>query len=360
MTCVAQLPEELTLQGGERLHYDRRYFQDLALLSDDGKPRLSRAIGYFNQEENDELLMDLYQFWRDYDEYMVLRRRHIDPRHYDITFEYSAVKCSKRGNDVHSKRVQKRLSWLNRVQNIEFFDVKDFSTCHKVKTSLLWITLTYDPGRCSRRAAWQNVGEEFSRFMHLVRKRYGQVSALRVWESFENGYPHVHVCLYFQQAKFQVFPWLSRKEGRFSFRIVEKAQFQEFWHSHVDVEAISSMHKLGSYIRKYQTKVYQGQGSKSLKTMAFCWIFRKRSFALSGSFREQLHDLILDLRNWAMEEGQATLTGGMLDEGAWEFVGVFPGELLRINGAIWFCHLGKDQVDIVLRAEHGFGTTNFD
>ena len=332
-------------------HYGVDDFRELDLLTINGKPRLNRAIGYFNENKNDGLLMDFYEYWRDFNEYIVLRRSKNNPKTYSSEWEYIAMKCSKRGNDVHSKRVRNRLDWLKRVENVEFFNIKDFRFNEKVSTSLLWVTLTYDPSRCCRREAWENLGIEFSRFMHLLRKKYGAISALRVWESFENGYPHVHVCLYFHAARFSVFPWVSMNEGRFSFRISEKRQISKLWHSYVDVEAISSMKKLGRYVRKYQTKVYEGKGSKSLKTMAFCWIFRKRSFALSGSFRVALHDLISSLHNWAGKMAQISLSGEILDEGAWEFVGVFSGRDLRINGAIWFSKLGPDAVKFVLENE---------
>jgi hypothetical protein len=328
-------------------HYTVDDFQDIGLLNDKGKPRLNRAIGYFRDNKNDELLMEFYGFWRDFHEYIVLRRSHVDPKTYSLNWEYLALKCSKRGNDVHSRRVRNRLDWLKKVENIEFFNANDFHVNKKVITSLLWVTLTYDTSRCSRMDAWLNIGVEFSRFMHLLRKKHGRISALRVWESFENGYPHVHVCLFFHESRFSVFPHLSMREGRFSFRIHRKAEIAELWHSHVDVEAISSMKKLGSYVRKYQMKVYEGNNPKSLKTMAFCWIFRKRSFALSGSFREALHDLICCLRNWAMKMVQSDLFGNTLDEGVWEFVGVFSGKALRIHASFWAIRLKKAQISVV-------------
>jgi hypothetical protein len=346
-------PEGLTLAGEAREpSYCFEDFQRLGLLNARGQPRLARAQGYFSQERNDQLLMDFYKYWRDTSEFVILRRLKKDLRHLDLmSWEYRAFKCSKRGNDVYSKRVQNRLSWLNKVQDIEFFKISDFNVKKKVKTQLLWVTLTYDPGRCSRRLAWENVGFEYSRFMHLLRKKYGKISTLRVWESFENGYPHIHACLYFHAAKFSVFPWLSMNEGKFSFRISEKKQVAQFWHSHVDVEAISSMKKLGSYVRKYQTKVYQGNSSKSLKTMAFCWIHRKRSFAVSGSFRDALHDLITSLHNWARHLVQLNLSMEIVYDNPWEFVCICSGKELHIHDSVWLTHLERDQIEVVQEIE---------
>jgi hypothetical protein len=348
-------PEGLTLEeGGREPSFSVEDFRARGLLNDRSQPRLARAQGYFNNAENDQLLMDLYEYWRDYAEFVVLRRAKRIWRYPEETvWEYRAFKCSKRGNDIYSKRVQKRLGWLKHLKNIEFFKALDFHVKSKrqVKTQLLWVTLTYDPKRCPRRMAWLNVGVEYSRFMHLLRKKYGEVSTLRVWESFENGYPHIHACLLFHEAQFSVFPWLSMKEGKICFRISEKRQIAQFWHSHVDVEAISSMKKLGSYIRKYQMKVYQGASSKSVKTMAFCWIHSKRSFAVSGSFRAALHDLIERLHNWAGKFEQISLDGEVLEENPWEFVCVCSGKELHLKDHVWVTHLEADQIKVVQEIE---------
>jgi hypothetical protein len=351
-SCSPERADSLLKREEREPSFSVEDFRALGLLNDRGQPRLARAQGYFSQERNDQLLMDLYEHWRDLPEFVVLRRpKRIwrDPT--ASAWEYRAFKCSKRGNDVYSKRVQKRLDWLKDLPNKEFFKISDFNMKKKVSTQLLWVTLTYDPGLCDRITAWENLGSEYSRFMHLLRKKYGKISALRVWESFENGYPHCHVCLYFHDAKFSVFPWISMKEGKFSFRISEKAQISQLWHSHADVEAISSMKKLGSYVRKYQMKVYQGESSKSVKTMAFCWIHRKRSFALSGSFRAALHDLIERLHNWAMKEVQVSLDGEILEENPWEFVCVCTGQELHIQDHLWVTHLEGDQIKTVQEIE---------
>ena len=84
----------------------REEFRRLDLLNEKGTPKLSRAIGYFcNDERALDLLEDMFCFWRDEPEFMVLRRSSLDPRTFSRSWEYVAVKCSKRGNNVYVSRM---------------------------------------------------------------------------------------------------------------------------------------------------------------------------------------------------------------------------------------------------------------
>ena len=154
-----------------------------------------------------------------------------------------AVKCAKRGNDVYRSRVYHRFKGLcSKAENLTFFNPEDRGT---KKTRALWVTLTYDVKLCEFGEAWRNIGIEFNRFMAYVRKQFGRVSCCRVFESFENGYPHIHCILLFE-ASFSVF---RDKKGQF--RIHEKDIIAEGWHSIVDVEAMSSLAGGFFYLKKY-------------------------------------------------------------------------------------------------------------
>jgi len=336
----------------KKSRYDVGAFQDLGLLNEHGLPRLNKAIGYFcNNSIDFSLLEDLFSYWRDFSEYIILRRAKVEPRTFKTNWEYVAVKCSKRGNDVYTSRIKKRFSWLRScMQDLEFFHASDFKTDREVKTQMLWLTLTYDSKRCTRRQAWENIGVEWNRFISAMRRRYGKISVLRSWEAYENGYPHIHALMWFHDSQFAVFPHLNAKQGQFSYRIKEKREFEDLWHSFVDAEAMPSMSKAVGYVLKYQMKVNQGaeaEGSKGVKTLAFMWLFRKRSYSVSGSWRQIFSDLIRRLHNSNMEK-QFSLDGNELDEGAWEFIGIFSGVLLEINRFVWACRLNKKQIGFVL------------
>jgi len=149
-----------------------------------------------------------------------------------------------------------------------------------------------------------------------------------------------------------VVPWVSRKEGKFTYRIAERADIGSLWHSHVDVQAISSTKKLFNYMRKYQTKTLMASDSpKGVRTMSLLWLFRKRSFSVSGDFRRRLSDLIRALHNSNMGNRQARLDGTLQDAKVWEFVGIFSGPELGYHGDRWSFKLDPGQVDVVLARE---------
>jgi len=340
----------------------QRLFTELGLLSSSGKPRLNAAQGFFNRaenQENDDLLEQLYVYWRDLSEFLVLRSLRVNPRTWSSEWSYVGVKSSKRGNDVYISRVKRRLNWLSNMENVTFFSPSDFQAGgKKVYSSALWLTLTYDAKRCSRAAALERIGQEWNRFLASLRSKYGHVSVLRSWETSEKGYPHVHACLLFQEARFQVFPWISendQKEAHLTYRIEEKDQISSLWHSHVDIQAISSTRKLFNYMRKYQTKTLMSSDSpKGTRTMAFLWLHRKRSFSVSGDFRAALSDLIRLLHNSRRELRQTRLDGSIEASTVWEFCGVFSGEELDHHGERWTFRLNKAQIETVLSREAEF------
>lgn len=336
----------------------RASFQELGLLNDSGKPRLNVAQGYFRRAENEDdldLLEALYVHWRDLDEYLVLRTTQVNPKTLASQWSYVAVKCSKRGNDIYGCRVKRSLDWLSNGENVKFFDVTDFTPTKEVYSSALWLTLTYNVERCSRFDAIQNIGKEWNGYISFLRSKYGKISVLRTWECSEKGYPHIHAILLFRDAKFKVFPHFSEKEGKLTFRIKEKDEIASKWHSHVDLQAISSTKKLFNYMRKYQTKTLLASDSpKGTRTMSLLWLFRRRAFSVSGDFRARISDLIRHLHNSKMEIRQQRLDGSLEEASVWEFVGVFTGQELKIRPGAWAARLNKDAIAVVLAREAAF------
>jgi hypothetical protein len=159
----------------------------------------------------------------------------------------------------------------------------------------------------------------------------------------------------FQNAKFSVFPHFSEKEGKLTFRIKEKDEIGSLWHSHVDVQAVSSTKKLFNYMRKYQTKTLMASDSpKGTRTMSLLWLFRKRGFSVSGDFRARISDLIRNLHNSKMVFSQSRLDGSHVDASVWESVGVFNGQELGIHSGAWAARLSKEAIDVVLARETVF------
>ena len=279
-----------------------------------------------------------YKEWASEDTYMILTKWNRK----EWKNEVFAVKCAKRGNDVYQSRVKSRFSGLSRkTENLIFFNPKDREEKY---TCALWTTLTYDTKLCSYKEAWEQIGIQFNGFMAYVRSNFGKVSCCRVFESFENGYPHIHCILLFQEYSFLVF-----RDVKGQFRVHEKDTIAQGWHSNIDVKAMSSLAGGLSYLKKYLLKSIdlENADSKGLKTLALCWVYRKRAFAVSGSFRKALTDLITDLHNSNKKLVQTTLSGDIMPEEKFYLLGFVPATTLEPDLNSWFIILIPKQISAI-------------
>jgi hypothetical protein len=291
---------------------------------------------YIKENYSVDEIVEKYREWVSVATYMILSKWNWAKWRNDVV----AVKCSKRGNDVYRSRVKNRfVGFSHKAEQLEFFDVKERG--NSKTTCALWVTLTYDTKLRSYREAWEKIGSEFNGFMSHVRRHYGQVSCCRVFESFENGYPHIHCILLFQEYTFSVF-----RDGKGQFRVHEKDTIAEGWHSNVDVKAMSSMAGGFSYLKKYLLKGidFENADYKGLKTLALCWVYRKRAFAVSGSFRKALADLINQLHNSNKPTAQTTLNGDIIAEEKYSLLGFVDGKDIQIEAIKWFVMLNPKQL----------------
>jgi len=203
-------------------------------------------------------------------------------------------------------RVGKRLRFLHGLKNSTLFDPHS-SMKH---SNVLFVTLTYDVKRSGIRKAWEAIGDDFNTRIRNLRKKFGSLSYLRCWEASRRGYPHIHVLMIFHDYSFKV-AFRQLKNTRFGFRQVyrihEKEEFERSWHSFVDVQAIRKMGEGIAYVTKYMTK---SKSSLQTLTLALCWLFKKRSFAISGDFYCSYTDMIKE-QNQSMIV-QTDLTGGII------------------------------------------------
>jgi len=256
-----------------------------------GKIRLVKVRDCLNRGViSDDDLIELYENWRDQNEYLILcyHRR-------DFRLEYRAIKCAKRGNDVYNWRIGQKFKELEMLASLygenKIFDINQAEP----KTNCLLVTFTYDTKLKNKIDAWHDVSLEYNRAITRLRQKFGEITVLRVWESFRNGYPHIHAIFLFDDKRFNVFEhWTTNNKS--TFRIQEKAEFSKVWHSNVDVLGVSSVRGAVGYLIKYLKKVHSGESKHNL-TLANLWINHKQSFAMSGNFAERLANIRLDLRN---------------------------------------------------------------
>jgi len=134
----------------------------------------------------------------------------------------------------------------------------------------------------------------------------------------------------------------------------------------VDIQAVSSLKAVFTYIKKHQEKIILGlsgsiqdhgsdptvgfdlENVRGLRTLFLAWIFRKRSFSVSGAFREKIHDLISTLHNSNMENGQRDLSGAIVEEWTYVFLGIWPGSDLGIPSFIWVQSLEREKIEKLL------------
>jgi len=235
------------------------------------------------------------------------------------------MKCSKRGNDVYRYRIKERFREIDYLASDLDFDV--FNPNDKDKTTNgLFFTLTYDTKRCTKSEAWQNIGIEYNRFVSHIKRKYGNVTIIRCFESFANGYPHIHAVALFESSNFDVFehyPTNDIMQGS-TYRIKEKRSFESSWHSNIDVLAINNMGRAINYITKYLRKTNNEDSPKYATTQSLLWIHNKRSFSISGKFKKELEAYRLEskLHNSNKKLCQLDLSGDIIPEN-WHFVGIF-------------------------------------
>jgi len=306
----------------------RERFRD-GLYDSERKPRLHYARYYFldvsmDQDLDFQELQEFYKEWRDFDEYVVLQKQTENLRiKGEVDKETIAVKCAKRGNDVYWWRVRRRLKFLHNMKDHTLFDIRGNEKCSKV----LFVTLTYNIKRSTIQEAWETVGEDFNKWIRNLRKKFGRISYLRCWESSRKGYPHIHVFMAFHDHQFKI-AFSQLKNKRRVYRIAEKEAFEKAYHSFIDVQAIRKLREGIKYLAKYLSKTKYAVQSQVL-TLALCWLFKKRSFAVSGDFHEVIYAMT-NIRNQLVQTDLFQQRSGLSDYlgVSWDLSGIKIGHRL--------------------------------
>ena len=242
------------------------------------KPRLGHYKALLSYDNPDlEKIINAFTYWSNFTEYLVFRRENIH------TFEktYKMAKAAKRGNDVYSAKLRKRLNHLYNLPKIEFFNFKDRNRIQK--TRAIFVTLTY---RRDLRLdeAWEQVGSDFNRWKSAVIKAFGKVNIIRSFEAQADGYPHIHCIIVFRDYEFETF----FHNG--TWRISRKRELEKYWSwGFSDMFAMYSLGAGVGYVMKYVTKVnnallVEKRNQKDVLSLALLWIFRKRAFSVSRDF----------------------------------------------------------------------------
>jgi hypothetical protein len=214
--------------------------------------------------------------------------------------EFGIFRGLKRGDQRYSFLTCKKFELLARFgRDLSYFG---FGSHEAVSGSGLLATLEYDSNRVDLGYAWQHVGVDFNRWICGIRSKFGDVSVIRVFESHESGYPHIHALLIFHVKVFDG-KSMRNKRGKLVYRIVgsdfDNLKFlsdgaDRWCHGYSDFELVNSYQGGIRYLAKYLSKStsFENAGSKGAKTLAMCWFFHKRSFGYQG---EMFSDDVIEL-----------------------------------------------------------------
>ena len=294
-----------------------------------GKIRLYQTRGWFLDSWDVPRLIDVYQEWKNTNEYL-----HLAFFEGDVKIREVAVLCSKRGNSVYCHRVRDRVMPLLNLKDLP----PGNRSCNKTK--MLFITLTYDTKLCPPSEAWLSISDQFDSFLDGLRKKFGKLSYVKVFESTKQHYPHLHLLVVFKESEFSYFSL----KGKFRIPGHARHRIRSGWHSFVDVEAIVSPGQAIAYMLKYLLKTHGGSVSGKTpwqisqegvsKTLALLWVHHKRGYSISEDFQEALTDLIA--KPCVSHFIQGTLTGERLQR--WVLLGIkTAGELgIEDDPPPWF------------------------
>ena len=277
----------LNPRNPELIFYDESLIEDEYFENNRGCIRVKKVRdAYFGGFISDSKLEELYLKWRN-------TREDIWLDGYDSQGDFVKtcfVKASKRGNDVYKHLVSKKFGFIDSLPPIHFFEE---DTIDK-RTPMIFITLTVDTKKYSKKQAWKIIADELNQFETRLRQlvtgwlkklginKKGSFVSLKSNESHESGYPHIHGCYCFNNWEFIVFDYYN-KDGELEYRIPDKYadEIKKLWRMGVNVKIQGVQDTLGAFseIRKYITKdIFAPKG---VKTCCMLWVHRKKAYSIS-------------------------------------------------------------------------------
>lgn len=275
----------------------------------------------------------------------------------------------KRGNDAYVWHVHSRFATIEkRLPGAQFFHWGDRSLVH---SSCLAFSLTFNPSRFPLIESWELLPDFINSFLSWLRSAYGSIAVARVDESHLSGYPHVHLIVLFRHYSFDCFPWIAKRgsnRGKLSYRVQSKRRMASHWAGgNIDVFGMASLKAGFHYGKKYLLKSVSSSvpGSKArsvsasefdslsdsakkhLLTLALGWVFRSRSFSLSGDW-----GLSLDLNTGVMYNSKPADCFPLVAQGPcivrWSLSGYYRGDNVLLESSCGvlshsdFCLLIRD------------------
>ncbi|GAG96400.1 unnamed protein product, partial [marine sediment metagenome] len=157
------------------------------------------------------------------------------------------------------------------------------------QSNMLFVSFTFDPKDYSVGEAWTQLPKAFVAWKARMVRAYGKFTTFRCWERQQNGYPHAHALLVFEDHHFDIFK-LGPK-WRVSDRD-ERDQIAAWWgEGFVDVQGVTDPVSGFNYVAKYVSGRGKGKDPHpspyggprmDLGTLSVCWLLKMRQWAVSG------------------------------------------------------------------------------
>jgi len=313
-----------------------------------GEVRRENVEGRFdlNEKEHQDALICLYRHWVQDDNYFALECKT------DKATTYHAVKCSKRGNDVDMRYAERKLKWVAT-------DISPYTDYDQ--TRALKLTVTIDPKKYNNdiNKAWEVLGDQWNRFLSVLKKRYGcfeknakgetvwnGIHPFRSWECHESGFPHIHAVICFEEKKWLVVGKIPDKYGVPKWRIPTNMarEIASGWKlGFLDVQAIvpesvdDDIEDIVWYILKTKNegdyRSIELWSRKRLLTLAVMWYLGKQSWSASWKLRQK-PDLKSDSKIIQTDiEGNELFVCG--ENVRWRFLGMIRRADTELSGDEW-------------------------
>lgn len=324
---------------------------DLELPQASTLKRLRKVL--YDKETTQEVVSLAYHNWVLDNKYLIFeQKRHRSP------IRQIASLVPKRGNPKYAWKVRKQ--WQEFTFPFEYQQKLDMEngcldSTTETMTNVLFLSLTWDVNICDWKTAWDSISYFWNLMVANLRRKYGRVLTARVYESTEQGFPHIHCILYFPDQEFPTFLKWSKTKKRLIWRIPfpEVEKLRGLWHSFIDVQGMVNLVDGMKYLGKYLTKgtdLESGDVSgKGLITLANTWAFRKRAYSLGAKFKEAIFEkyVSLDLTRISVTQTvseQMTLESKLLRDcqpffikqffEKWTMQGIMEKAMLKRNGGI--------------------------
>lgn len=236
------------------------------------KPRLNYARQICGEDL--QLISREYHRWVEFDEYLPMHFEHA------ITGEHYVFlgKCSKRGNDVYSWRVKKRIPKIESSADLVYDD--------HVRSQFVFATFEFNSWKIDCFGSWVEAPAELNHAMARLRKKHpGVKMVMRSFEAHSSGYIHAHVLLMFPERMPMHRKWSHARNMWIYFIPNEvRSDIKESWtEGYDDVMGMPTARGGCKYTMKYIMKTCRsdGENTKADYTLAMNWYLRRRSFHIA-------------------------------------------------------------------------------